>query len=572
MIIKRSQIPAQRIPLSQSQTPHHQIVIVGGGPRGLYCLESLIRAFSRYPVSRNVNVHIFDPSPHPGAGNVYALDQPEYLRMNFPNGRIDAWIDRHSSEVDRPTLLQWLSEHVPHLANAEGFCPRPIVGRYLHDCFRRVLDMTPEGVAVKVHRAKVTEVVKVGSRWKISTEKDFTLADDLILTLGHEGWRSSNTLNKQPDPRVIERVFPVDSQLSLDRIPPKSSIAVKGFGLTWIDAALALTEGRGGRFYENNGRWNYWYSGKEPTKIFPFSRSGRPILAKSTDSRMTLPDCLDDVWDSGQSAISELESTGNGAKAVEELWDTITSTAVQAFQAVTPRRSTASVRTQLSQWFTWWSTTTFTSTQAYDAMKRSRDIGLGLKRPNEAWIWGETWRRIYPALVSWVSRGGITDEQWHEFKPITNEMERLAFGPPPENMSRMLALIDARVVDLRFIGGAKLSCCPAKIGLIGADDCRQDVDAVINAVIPSPWQFSRKGLIAKLLDSHVLTWSNRSIGMPIDEHGSPLENPCDNLAVFGRVTEGSVLGNDTLSRKLHPQIENWATKTAKRIMSPELNP
>ena len=36
------------------------------------------------------------------------------------------------------------------------------------------------------------------------------------------------------------------------------------------------------------------------------------------------------------------------------------------------------------------------------------------------------------------------------------------------------------------------------------------------------------------------------------------------LAAIGRPTEDSVIGNDTLSRSLHPQADRWARRVTRR--------
>jgi hypothetical protein len=53
-------------------------------------------------------------------------------------------------------------------------------------------------------------------------------------------------------------------------------------GLTLVDAALSLTEGRGGRFVrkEVSRRLAYRPSGDEPVNIDPFSRRGLPMLPR----------------------------------------------------------------------------------------------------------------------------------------------------------------------------------------------------------------------------------------------------------------------------------------------------
>ncbi|MBA2113586.1 FAD/NAD(P)-binding protein [Bremerella alba] len=554
--------------LRPSKESPYRIAIIGGGPRGLYCLESLSRALSHHSTDCPVAVDVFDPCSHPGAGNVYALDQPDYLRMNFPNGRIDAWGSENSRQIDQMSLLDWLQEHFPHLSNPEGYSPRPVVGRYLHECFRQVLEQFPSDVAVQVHQARVTEVIESGPAWKVSTTETSMLADNLVLTTGHEGWRSTGTLSNQHDARIIEHVFPVGRQLSQARIPAQSTVAIRGFGLTWIDATLALTEGRGGTFSETADHWTYQRSGDEPTKIFPYSRTGRPLLAKSVEPQMKLPSCLSDIWESGRLAIAAVPQSDDPSRQVEELWQTITNVSAQALQAIRTTSSSASVRSDLSDWFTWWKSSKFSAAQAYDVMKRSRDVGIGLSQPNEAWIWGETWRRIYPALVARVSHGGLCVAGWKLFREVTIEMERLAFGPPPENMSRMLALIDSGIVDLRFVSEAELTQGLHELDLC-SDHHRKEVNVVVNAVIPAPCEISPRGPISSLLDGNAIAWDNREIGLPVDEHGCPPPYQRKNLAIFGRVTEGTVLGNDTLSRKLHPQIENWAQKTAQRVLNRE---
>lgn len=56
----------------------------------------------------------------------------------------------------------------------------------------------------------------------------------------------------------------------------------EGFGLTCIDAILALTEGRGGQFEAvDSGKLTYTSSGKEPDRIFPFSRTGLPMVPRT---------------------------------------------------------------------------------------------------------------------------------------------------------------------------------------------------------------------------------------------------------------------------------------------------
>ncbi len=556
-------------PLSYGNTPH-KIAIIGGGPRGFYCLESLSRALRCHPRTGPIEIDIFDSCPYIGSGNVYDVNQPDFLRMNFPNGKIDAWSHGEFRGKDELSLLSWLQASYPQWANPEGFSPRAVVGRYLHECFEIVRSSLPENVTLNVHHLHIADVKKCNSQWIISTADHRWVADDLVMTLGHEGWRSTNSLAEGDDRRLIERVFPVDSQLSRTRVASKIRVAIRGFGLTWIDASLALTEGRGGQFQPAVEDWTYDRSGDEPSKIYPYSRTGRPLLAKSIESQMELPPILSDIWQSGSEAILDAARSADPSQQVRDLWQWVTRTAGDVYQSIHPGLNSTLSKSRLNQWYKWWSNTFFSASEAYDLMKNSLKVGLGLAPPDEAWVWGETWRRIYPALVDRVSHGGISDEAWKLFRPITAEMERIAFGPPPENMIRMLALIDSEVIDLNFVKGAKLAVRPNQLELI-RDGIVEEVDVAINAVIPSPYQIDPHGPLSRLIADKTISWQDRDIGLQIDQRGRPLSYPHENLAIFGRVTEGAVLGNDTLSRKLHPHIEIWAKETAKRIFLRKLS-
>jgi len=548
----------------------HRVAIVGAGPRGMYCLEALGRALAQHSEGPRVAINLFDPCEHPGAGNVYALDQPACLRMNFANDRIDAWVEHADRSPDHRSLVDWLRVHAPEQANPHGYAPRSIVGRYLHDCFQQIVEETRRHATVTIHPARVTQLQQVDGAWKISGEQTSIVADDLVLTTGHEGWRGTGSLVQREDERIIGHVFPVQRQLTRGRIAPQSTVAIRGLGLTWIDACLAMTEGRGGTFRGHANHAVYHAGGEEPAKLLAYSRTGRPLLAKSVESKMSLPDSLLEIWQQGRVALARAARSNDPAQQVHAIWQQITETAAKAHEALSTDR-TFNARSHLTQWFAWWSETTFTAEQTYASLKQSRDIALGLAPPDEAWVWGETWRRLYPALVERISHGRLCAQGWRLFRKYTIEMERLAFGPPAENVSRILALIDAGIVDLRFVGGAELLRTTDALTL-QRGGVRQQVDRVVNAVIPSPTEIDPQGPISHLLERGTIVWNERSIGIPIDRHGCPPPYPRDNLALFGRSSEGPVLGNDTLSRKLHPQIENWAHSTARRIVSREKLP
>ncbi len=64
-------------------------------------------------------------------------------------------------------------------------------------------------------------------------------------------------------------------------------------------------------------------------------------------------------------------------------------------------------------------------------------------------------------------------------------MERIAFGPPPGNAAKLLALVQAGFVDLGFLAGSLAEHsggAPASAPVGGG--C--EVDVVVDAVLPGP--------------------------------------------------------------------------------------
>ena len=84
---------------------------------------------------------------------------------------------------------------------------------------------------------------------------------------------------------------------------------------------------------------------------------------------------------------------------------------------------------------------------------------------------------------------------------------------------------------------------------------------MINAVLPTPPMNARSGLIGQLLRRGVLALDDNTRTVKVDRAGRPLDSTPsarERLAVFGRCTEGWILGNDTLNLAGHEQPRSWA--------------
>jgi diaminopimelate decarboxylase len=187
-----------------------------------------------------------------------------------------------------------------------------------------------------------------------------------------------------------------------------------------------------------------------------------------------------------------------------------------------------------------------------EEIERSIALGVGRGEPGADWALGHAWRAVYPALVSRLGTDGLPADDWPAFRRLAAEMERLAFGPPPVNAAKLLALIECGKVDLSRL----------RSGLA------PDADVVVDAVIPAPGvaDVDEPLLRSLLRDGHVrVPPGRRGVELTADvtcvgADGSRSEG----LGAIGRPTEDWTIGNDTLNRALHPQPELWARRVVKR--------
>ena len=368
--------------------------------------------------------------------------------------------------------------------------------------------------------------------------------------------------------------FPTEKHLNATAIAAKSTVAVRGMGLTWIDATLAMTEGRGGAFENIGGNWLYHPSGDEPMRILPYSRSGRPMLAKPDESLFIQPPQLSEVWERGSDTINRVSRPVGLSALINEVWRAITVAAAEAAHLCGAKAANHYSSSAVGRWFDEWRTTPMAPANSLAMMRESFLVATGQSEPGIAWALGAAWRNMYSALVRCLSYDGLAAEAWPKFREISVEMERIAFGPPAENVGRILALVEVGIVDLSFLtGSVKPTSRVNKTGLVLSSGTNSfPIDHLVDAVIPSPLHISPSGPIQSLLDLGLIHRLRGGEGIEVNKSGRPVDGvgkPVHGLAILGRVTEGCVLGNDTLSRTLHDLPDRWADSIIQHIQCSE---
>jgi hypothetical protein len=463
----------------------------------------------------------------------------------------------------RPCLLDWLAVHHPAWADPDAYVPRGLVGEYLSDAFSSLTSCLPPGLQVTPVRATVVDLSPAADGWLI--HHDDTSADRhvhaVVCTVGHGTWRASLATSENSTPawlpsfasaRLVSQVYPVQDALRPDRVPPGAVVALRGFALTALDVALALTVGRGGRveglddLSDAGAPWPRYVAGcDQVARLVPWSRSGAPLLAKPGPVLVARSAALEDVWTDLRARLAVADGPDRVQAIARELGGAARTALVRL--GVTPDAALDAALMALLDVDGSAGTDLHDGPRALAAMRCSVEVAVG-RRPDAAWAVGEAWRQGYPALVARIGHGGLLPADRPRFAGLARRLERVAFGPPAENLARLIALVDAGLVDLRWLGSGPRPADPP-------------LDVVVDTVLPPPGVDTSTPVWGRLVAAGLARTAAGTTGIEVEPDGTCIGRdgtPTRGLAGIGRATEGWVLGNDTLHRTLHPETAAWA--------------
>ncbi len=299
----------------------YRIAIVGGGPMCTYALERLaaLLLFKKLPVKLRISV--FDRNGLFGAGEAHSDTQPETSYMNRIVGQITFAADESNFDSSkllpkslRPTFLDWCQAKYVETGDEKfNLLPQDIPKRYIHglalrDMFQRFVNLlrSIKGISVDLYASNVIDVALGGIYGEtvycihIEGDPEFSIpANQILFVTGHSRNRPApgslaerlTSYNKEiKEERYISYAYPLEEQITEEKIPPGCVLGVRGLGLTAIDIFLYLTEGRRGWFIPTDqmepfSKLQYIPSGHEPALMIGFSPSGmfpfcRPVNAK----------------------------------------------------------------------------------------------------------------------------------------------------------------------------------------------------------------------------------------------------------------------------------------------------
>jgi 2,3-diaminopropionate biosynthesis protein SbnA len=600
-----------------------KIAIIGGGPKGTYGFERLAAQFKAHPPKGKVEIHVYNRSPYFGAGDTYRPDQPSYLVINNPVGDINMWTGESPPGVAENPLpaTEWLQQEKTPIVGPEDYVPRAMVGAYLQAGFHAIANRLPAGVSGSYIVGEVSGITKEGERYalRITTPGGHTQHiphhyDHLLFATGHPQSRQvppnpplAEQLASPTGATVVPYIYPVDKKLSA--IKSGEKVAIKGMGLTFIDAVLALTEGRGGGFArESFGRLSYHPSGQEPQVMYPFSRHGWPMIPRTPP-----PAAQEDLSFFTGPALDNLRKQQPGGKLdfKTHIWSLLEQEMLVAFyhrqminEGVKDDLSACATFPEVQHYIEGYHRNypneerfhpkSFLKPWQYEACREGQSftsyiqsyltfyIEEAQKREEQS-PWAAVsgvWRRATPIFGEYYQFGGLTpgSQQYvdHTVRPLLN---RVTFGPPVGNAKKLVALIRAGLLDFSVARNPTLQMDKQQqqCTLTGShSDYTVGINGIIDARIPKVSITGQQdALYNTMLDQQLISpfqntgpehsYAPGSLamtaeGFTIDGQGHVNEA----IAVTGTPTEGVTFDNDTLSRSRNNTVSAWAASVRKK--------
>ncbi|WP_375544595.1 FAD/NAD(P)-binding protein [Corynebacterium sanguinis] len=337
-------------------------------------------------------------------------------------------------------------------------------------------------------------------------EVDGTVFDEVLVCTGHA------------PAAPVDGAIPAYPHHNLDAISPADTVLVRGAALTFIDvtryapAKAFYPVSRSGRFME--------------VKAYPADEKAlEPALRRVADAILSSGSYEEFVGAVAEASLSVLEAQG-GDGGLEEVNAVLTGT-------------------------------DFTG-DAVAELRASLAAAEGSRPWTAALAVGYTFRTLYPQVIERASFGGRESLGGERFYRLTRILERVAFGPPPETARDLVRAIDEGRVrtDLLGRGGDSLSDLAREVG----------ADVVVDAVNAPPGVVD--GTLVGALVRKGLAQTDATGGpaaVKAERDGTLVGH--SHIAAAGRMSEGWILGHDTLRRGSHEVIPAWAARVSAAAMA-----
>ncbi|MCH7412477.1 FAD/NAD(P)-binding protein [Belliella sp. R4-6] len=579
-----------------------RVAIVGGGPKGAYSIERLASVWEKYNPGKFLDIVCFNKTSDFASGPNYQTEQPDFLLMNYNLGKVDFWTKEEEQLVhDRPDLLTFLRRFKkPSEVEVEpsDYCSRSLTGIYLQFCLNKVIEALPSTIRLHLIMDEVDSISQESNNLQVETKRGMKCSFSEVMCCTGHAYSFEEKVNLQSPignskfypPTILQSVYPI--QELRDQNFAGLTVAVKGMGLTFVDAVLTMTEGKGGCFKRCNGKLVYRSSGRGPHEVLPFSRTGLPMIARQVDLRngdfslkffteIAVEELLENntkldfksqllplleneyryqyakkllSWEIGrvdflEKKLEELEAR------VGEFYPEFEPFELEKF--LSPDLPLDNQHLAVIDYL---HETIFP--ERFDKLHQAKILMSSL------------WREIYPLFNSIYSFGKLTGESQRYFdQNYFGKFQRVAYGPPKENMEKILALSEVGILNFDLAANPKVSIqnqyLYAKLSNQQIPHSKI-ISALIDARIPKSVGLVTqpeyiKNIIKEIGVDFFRNEEYQTGCLEIGSDGRLLKQK--HICFYGTPTEGYTLDNESLSRSNNNFLSPWTKKIIENYVN-----
>ncbi len=580
--------------ISKQMSIAKRIAIVGLGPRGLSALENLMIESQRSGILNQIDLILFEESPHLGNGPVYAIDQPESNWINITE-RILVLDKRPEITFanyivpEFPSYHEWAGIRPSDISGNEPdtFPPRAKVGKYLNERFHSLFDAIQPGEKLQLINERVQKIqVKSQTTLKIKliSGKAFE-ANEVLLAIGHQPtfddeqikeWH--NFFQNNPAVHLCKEPYPVEGILMNPLLEKNCSVAIRGFGLAMMDVVRAIAL-QFGEFNSRNKQLSYVKTSDIKIVIYPFSLDGLPMSPKplnkaidnsfkpSKEQKRRFAELIGDKKKQEQAGSADFL-----IQAISPIVADIYLTIHNNHESLTPE----DVQDVMANWLRDESykheLLTSSSLSAKEMMIQYVRMATAELKTNLNYCLGQVWRHCQPILYKELSYNECSEEVLAELIKLDERIKRYSYGPPVESIQQLLALSEAGIIDLSFVNNPDIEI--NKDGwLLKKNNEQSSVSLMIDSVLDSPkLKKIDSSIIKELLNDELIEPIHSKLGVLTNEEGIVLssENK-ENLpiAILGRLAKGTLIGVDAILECFGDRPNKWAKGVIKRLGIPD---
>lgn len=569
------------------------IGIIGMGPKGFLGFERLLANLESISKVK-IEIHLFNLNRLFATGWIYDPQQPDYLKMNYPNIHISLQpLTAPSPILDFLSFSQWQAKQ--HGTNVEEenykIASRAEVGAYFHHYFLRLMELAPKNITIHTYKNRVESIDKKGRNYLIYTSDTKFKSPyfySLLITTGHSTSILSKKNENSSNENFVPFIYPIQEQLG--SLPSNIIIACKGMGLTAIDSVLGLTEGRGGEFKLNAKKeWSYIKSGEEPLKIYPFSLSGIPIIPRNpnpigSQKSFFFKRFIED--DTSKTKIFDFEK--ELLPLIKQ--DILGEYYFQLFKNydifLNLNQQFDRVEEEIKEFHLLHaSEKKFKAADLFYPYFNDKELNLELPRYWRMWLAelkknnsplvaaARTWKNMSADFNKLYAADRLTPSSKSKFiKKYFSLFNRISFGPPVINIKKMLAIGDLGLLDFSYAKNPTV--INSNTSTLTLNQCTTLFDILIDARIPRGYNKDCKVLFNEINSKPIFNYDNAKLNfnhadtIMCNEQGNPLDeqgNPDTKITLYGTPTEGFLFDNDTLSRKRNDTVSLWAKNAGELL-------